>query len=103
MAGRATCAIGLLAAAGALFGAASTGAERLRSDAAVQRDARVLAKATADLHRAIDSWRRRGNPSVGRPPKAVERAALDQQRLVIRLSADPRRAEEVVSRTQGRV
>lgn len=103
MAGRGTCAIGLLAAAGALFGAASTEAEPLRADRAVQRDARVLAETTANLHRAIDRWRRRGNPAVGRPPTAVERAALDQQRLVIRLSADPGRAEEVVSMTHGPV
>jgi hypothetical protein len=104
MAGRGTCAIGLLAAAGgALYGAASTEAEALRSEAGVQRDARVLARTTAELHRAIDRWRRRGNPAVGRPPKAVERAALDQQQLVLGLTSDRRRAEEVVSRTRGRV
>jgi soluble lytic murein transglycosylase-like protein len=104
MAGRRTCAIGLLAAAGgALFGAASTGAEPVRSEAAMRRDARVLAETTAELRQAIDRWRRRGNPAVGRPPRAVERAALHQQRLVIRLASDPRRAEEVVSRTRGAV
>lgn len=102
MAGRGTCAIGLLAAAGgALFGAASTEAEAMRSEAAVQRDARVLAGTTAELRRAIDKWRRRGNPAVGGPPQAVERAAVAQQRLVIRLSSDPRRAEQVAARTHG--
>jgi Transglycosylase SLT domain len=75
----------------------------MRSETQLQRDARVLATTTAELHRAIDSWRRRGNPAIGRPPKAVERAALDQQRLVIRLSADPGRAERIVSMTSGRV
>jgi hypothetical protein len=104
MAGRGTCAIGLLAAAGgALFGAASTEAEAMRSEAAVKRDARVLAGTTVELRRAIDRWRRKGNPAVGRPPRAVERAALAQQRLILRLTSDPARAEAVVSLTNGRV
>jgi hypothetical protein len=103
MAGKGTCAIGLLAAAGALLSASATGAGTVRSETPLQRDARVLAKTTAELHRAIDRWRRRGDPAVGGPPQAVERAALEQQRLVIRLSSDPVQAEEVVSRTQGRV
>jgi soluble lytic murein transglycosylase-like protein len=104
MAGRGTCAIGLLAAAGgALFGAASTEAEAMRSEAAVVRDARILAATTAELRRAIDRWRRKGDPAVGHPPKAVERAALAQQRLILRLTSDPARAEAVVSLTSGRV
>jgi soluble lytic murein transglycosylase-like protein len=104
MAGRGTCAIGLLAAAGgALFGAASTEAEAVRWKETVQRDASALARTTAELHRAIDRWRRQGNPAVGRPPGAVERAALAQQRLVLRLTSDPQYAQKVVSRTSGRV
>jgi soluble lytic murein transglycosylase-like protein len=103
MAGRGTCAIGLLAAAGALVNASATEAETLRSETPLQRDARLLANTTAELNRAIDRWRRRGDPTTGPPPRAVQRAALRQQRLIIRLSSDPRRAEEVVSRTRGRI
>ena len=53
------------------------------------------------VHRAIDLWRVQGNPSRVRPPLAVELAALAQQRRVIRLTADPRRAEAVLARVRG--
>jgi Transglycosylase SLT domain len=102
MAGRGTCAIGLLAAAGALVSASATGAKTVRTETPLQRDARVLAETTGDLQRAIERWRRKGNPAVGRPPAPVLRAARRQQRLVIRLTANPGRAHAVVSRMQGR-
>jgi hypothetical protein len=103
MAGRGRCATGLLAAAAVLLAAHAAAATTSRAETPLHRDARVLAKTTAELHVAIDRWRKRGDPAVGAPPKAVERAALNQQQQVIRLSADPHRAEEVASRTQGRV
>jgi Transglycosylase SLT domain len=103
MAGRGRCATGLLIAAAVLLAAPAAAATSSRAETPLQRDARVLAKATAELHRAIDKWRKQGDPAVGRSPKAVELAALDQQRLVVRLTTDPRRAEAVVSRMQGRV
>ena len=103
MAGRGSCATGLLAAAAVLLAAHAAAATTSRTETPLQRDARVLAKTTAELHGAIDRWRKRGNPAVGGPPRAVEQAALDLQRHVIRLSTDPHRAEEVVSRTSGRV
>ena len=103
MAGRGSCATGLLAAAAVLLAAHAAAATTSRAQTPLQRDARILAKTTAELHGAIDRWRKRGNPAVGGPPRTVERAALDQQQHVIRLSTDPRRAEEVVSKTRGRV
>jgi hypothetical protein len=103
MAGRGRCATGLLAAAAVLLAAPAAAAASPRAEAALQRDARVLAKTTAELYQAIDSWRRQGKPAVGPPPRAVERAALYQQRLVIRLSADPPRVEKVVARMYGRI
>lgn len=103
MVGRGSGAIGLLAAAAVLLAAPAAAAASSRADAALQRDARVLARTTAELHRAVDSWRRQGKPAVGPPPKAVERAALFQQRLVIRLSADPLRVEKVLARMRGRI
>jgi transglycosylase-like protein with SLT domain len=103
MAGRGRCATGLLAAAAVLLAAQGAAAATSRARTPLQRDAHALAKTTAELHRAVERWRKRGNPAVGLAPRAVELAALDQQRLVIRLTADPGRAEEVVSRTSGRV
>jgi hypothetical protein len=76
---------------------ATTGAR----DPALERDARALVRTTAQVHRAIDLWRAQGNPSTARPPLAVELAALAQQRLVLRLAADPRRAEAVLARIRG--
>jgi hypothetical protein len=75
---------------------ATTGA-----DAALQRDARALVRTTAHLHRAIDRWRAQRSPSSRRPSLAIELAALAQQRLVIRLSTEPRRAEAVLARVRG--
>ena len=99
MAGRARCAIGLTAAAAALLALPAADA----STASVHRDAQALATTTTELRRLIDMWRDGGDPSVGGPPGPVERAALAQQRLFIRLSLDPRRAEAVVGRLRGPV
>jgi hypothetical protein len=68
---------------------------------ALERDARALVRTTARVHRAIDRWRAQEHPSPRRPPLAVELAALAQQRLVIRLTAQPRRAVAVVARVRG--
>jgi membrane-bound lytic murein transglycosylase B len=70
-------------------------------DPAHERDARVLVTATVRVHRAIDQWRRRGDRAVERPPLGVELAALAQQRLIIRLTAAPRRAEAVLALVRG--
>jgi hypothetical protein len=103
MAGRGRCALGLLAAAGALFGASGTAADTSRSETPLRRDARALTETTKELHLAIDRWRVRGNPSISRAPAVVQRAALEHQRLFIRLSFDPRHAEQVVGRLRGPV
>jgi membrane-bound lytic murein transglycosylase B len=63
----------------------------------------MLAQTTTELHRMIDFWRASGDPSVGRPPRPVEIAALAQQRLFLRLGFEPSRAEAVVARLRGPV
>jgi Transglycosylase SLT domain len=95
------CTIGLLASLGLLLAAPATARAAVRPGPALERDARALVRTTAELHRAIERWRTRGDPSTGRPPLAVELAGLDQQRLVIRVSADRRRAEAVLARLRG--
>jgi hypothetical protein len=95
------CTIGLLAALGLLLAAPATAEAAVRPGAGLERDARALVRTTAELHRAIERWRMRGDPATGRPPLAVELAALDQQRLVIRVTADRRRAEAVLARLRG--
>jgi hypothetical protein len=70
-------------------------------DPALEQDARALVTTTARVHRAIDRWRAPGNPPTARPTLAVELAALAQQRLVIRLTTAPRRAEAVLARVRG--
>jgi hypothetical protein len=92
--------MGLLASVG-LVAAPVAAVAAARPEPALQRDARALVRTTTELHGAIDRWRAQGDPSTGRPPAAVELAALDQQRLVIRLSADPRRADAVLARVRG--
>ena len=67
----------------------------------VERDARALVTTTAKVHRAIEAWRAQESPRTPRPPLAIELAALAQQRLVLRVSADPRRAEAVLARVRG--
>jgi soluble lytic murein transglycosylase-like protein len=95
--GRGTSALALLAATGLLGLPSAHGAE-----SSVLRDARALAQTTSQLHRAIDRWRAAGRPSR-RPPEIVQQIALQHQRLFIRLSFDPRRAEAVVARMGGPV
>ena len=76
---------------------ASTGAR----DPTLERDARALVEATAQVHREVDRWRAQRGPSTRRPPLVIELAALAQQRLVIRVAAEPRRAEAVLARVRG--
>jgi Transglycosylase SLT domain len=99
MAGRVRCAIGLTAAVAALLLLPTAGA----STASLHEDAQTLARTTTELYRLIDMWRDAGDPSVGGPPGPVERTALAQQLLFLRLSLDPRRAEAVVGRLRGPV
>ena len=68
---------------------------------ALERDARALVRTTMQVYLAIELWRAQRNPSTIRPTVAVELAALAQQRLVIRLAAEPRRAEAVLTRVRG--
>src|ERR671918_212928 len=98
---KATCTASLLASIGLLVSTPSTIGTTGARDPALERDARALVRTTARVHRAIDRWRARGNPSPGRPPLTVELAALVQQRLVIRLTAEPRRAEAVLAWVRG--
>jgi hypothetical protein len=98
---RGACTIGLLASVGLLVAAPAAAGAAVRPGPALERDARALVRTTAELHRTIERWRARGDPSAGRPPVAVELAGLDQQRLVIRVSADRRRAEAVLARLRG--
>jgi membrane-bound lytic murein transglycosylase B len=93
----------LLASMGLLLSAPSAIAATGARGPALERDARALVRTTARVHRAIDRWRAQENPSTRRPPLAVELAALAQQRLVIRLTAQPSRAEAVLARVRGRL
>jgi Transglycosylase SLT domain len=97
--GRFTATLPALAAM--LLAAPFSASGGMAPETGVERDARALTTATGELHRAIDAWRAEADPSAGRPPLAVELAALDQQRLVIRVSADRRRAEAVLARVRG--
>jgi membrane-bound lytic murein transglycosylase B len=91
----------LLAATGVLLSAPSALATTGASQPPLERDARALVAATARVQQAIDRWRGRGNPSSARPPLEVVLAALAQQRLVIRVTATPRRAEALLARVRG--
>ena len=64
-------------------------------------DARAIEHATQEVNRAIDAWFATADPSVERPPPPVELAALAQQRLFIRLGANPRQARAVLARLSG--
>jgi hypothetical protein len=91
----------LLGAIGLLLSTPSAIASAGARGPALERDARALVRTTARVHSAIDRWRTAGNPATPRPPLAVELAALAQQRLVIRLTAEPRRADAVLARVRG--
>lgn len=66
-----------------------------RDPAAVARD---LTEHTEALHRGIDGWR-----GQGPVPSEVELEALYQQRLFIRLTANPRLSRAVLGRLRGRM
>jgi hypothetical protein len=95
------CTIGLLACVGLLLAAPPASGAAVPPEPVLAREAGSLAGTTAELFRAIELWRTRPDSALRRAPVAVELAALDQQRLVIRLSADPRRAEAVLARVRG--
>ena len=101
MEARRVCTAWLLAFVAVLLSTAPASATPGARDPALERDARALVKATAELHREIDRWRAQRGASTRRPPPAVELAALAQQRLVIRVAAEPRRAEAVLAHVRG--
>ena len=90
--------VGLAAAVGMLVAAPASAA----SGVSAGRDARQLAETTRQLNNAIDRWLAKARPA-SRPPETLQRLALRQQRLFIRLSLDPPRAEAVVARLRGAV
>jgi membrane-bound lytic murein transglycosylase B len=55
------------------------------------------------LDRAVEAWRRDGDPSSGSPPDDVTLYALYQQRIHLRLSGSPRLASGVLSRVPARI
>ena len=69
-------------------------------ESTLEHDARALVATTERAYRAIERWRAQ-EPETTRPPLAVELAALVQQRLVIRLTANADRAEAVLARVRG--
>jgi hypothetical protein len=91
----------VLASLGLLLATPSAIATTGARDSALERDARALVTSTTRVHRVVERWRAQEDPSTRRPPLAVELAALAQQRLVIRLTAEPRRAEAVLARVRG--
>ncbi|MEU8385826.1 transglycosylase SLT domain-containing protein [Streptosporangium sp. NPDC048865] len=72
-------------------------------DAAIPTDpsrlARSLISTTAELRRAIDTWRREGDPAKGPAPEPVVLLALHQQRIYRHLVLNPK----VASRTYARL
>ncbi|GAA4205235.1 hypothetical protein GCM10022252_65490 [Streptosporangium oxazolinicum] len=72
-------------------------------DAAIPTDpsrlARSLTTTTTELRRAIDAWRRDGDPGRGSPPEPVVLLALHQQRIYRYLVLNPK----VASRTYARL
>jgi hypothetical protein len=98
---RAVCTAWLLASIGLLMSTPSAIAAAGPREPGLARAARALVTTTARVHRAVDRWRAQKDPSIRRPPLAVELAALAQQRLVIRLTAEPGRAEAVLARVRG--
>jgi len=63
------------------------------------RLARSLATTTAELRRAIDAWRRDGDPGKGEPPEPVVLLALHQQRIYRYLILNPK----VAARTYAKL
>ncbi|WP_329086539.1 MULTISPECIES: lytic transglycosylase domain-containing protein [unclassified Streptosporangium] len=63
------------------------------------RLARSLTTTTAELRRAIDAWRRDGDPGRGSPPEPVVLLALHQQRIYRYLVLNPK----IASRTYAKL
>jgi hypothetical protein len=113
MPGAAILVVVLLALAGC--GGDETGSTRLEGvpdgppapDSAIPRDPATLAARLTEtqraLDRAVDAWRREGDPSSGPPPEEVTLYALDQQRIHQRLIGRPRFAKRVLAHVPGRV
>jgi Transglycosylase SLT domain len=98
---RGPCTIGLLACVGLLLVQPPASGTAVPPEPVLAREAGALTRTTAKLFRAVELWRTSTDRPSRRAPAAVELAALDQQRLVIRLTADPRRAEAVLARVRG--
>ncbi|MEV4528556.1 transglycosylase SLT domain-containing protein [Streptosporangium sp. NPDC049304] len=60
--------------------------------------ARSLATTTAELRRAIDAWRRDGDPGKGEPPESVVLLALHQQRIYRYLVLNPKVADRTYAK-----
>jgi membrane-bound lytic murein transglycosylase B len=77
------------------------------ADAPIPHDAAALARRLTDtqrsLGRAVNAWKRDGDPARGAPPEEVTLYALDQQRVHMLLSARPRLAHAVLARLPGRI
>jgi len=101
MQARALVRTSLLASLGLLLVTPSAMATTAARDRSLARDARALVTTTERVHREIHRWRAQQDPATPRPPLAVELAALAQQRLVIRVTAEPARAEAVLARVRG--
>jgi len=76
-------------------------------DAAIPRGAAALAARLTEtqraLDRAVDAWRREGDPSSGGPPEEVTLYALDQQRIHQRLTGRLRLAKRVLADLPSRI
>jgi len=76
-------------------------------DSAIPRDAAALAARLTEtqraLERAVDAWRREGDPSSGGPPEEVTLYALDQQRIHQRLTGRLRFAKRVLADLPSRI
>ncbi|GAA3133219.1 lytic murein transglycosylase [Streptosporangium carneum] len=72
-------------------------------DEAIPKDpaqlARSLSGTVTELRRAVDDWRREGDPAKGQPPEAVVLLALHQQRVYRYLARNPK----VASRTYAKL
>lgn len=60
------------------------------------------AEVSERLRPAIRRWRTEGDPSRGGAPEDVERLALRQQRITLRLAERPRQLARVLARLRGR-
>jgi hypothetical protein len=76
-------------------------------NASIPREPKALAeRLTAtqrSLEHAVDEWMSGGDPSAGRPPGDVTLYALDQQRIHLLLSDNPRLAGRVLAQLPRRI